>query len=146
MIISEGFSLLVKFVIPLSGELRDYKFFCFDGVPCLCQVISDRSTDEKIDFYDMDWQRQEGLLGLIGKNDRLHNSEFDLPCPYSFSEMKRMAKVLARDIPFSRIDFYEINKKPYFGEITFFPASGFGEFRPVEWNTVIGEWLNLRSN
>lgn len=138
--------MFVKYEQALDGDLRDFKFFCFNGEPRLCQVITDRSTDEKIDFYDMDWQRQEGLLGLVGKNDRLHNSGFDLPCPYSFSEMKRMAKVLAGDIPFSRIDFYEINKKPYFGEITFFPASGFGEFRPVEWNTVIGAWLNLRSN
>lgn len=130
----------------LNRDLCDFKFFCFNGEPRLCQVITDRSTDEKIDFYDMDWQRQQGLLGLVGKNDTLHNSDFDVLCPYSFNEMKRMAKVLAEDIPFSRIDFYEINKKPYFGEITFFPASGFGEFHPVEWNTRIGAWLNLEFN
>lgn len=146
LIINEGYILSVRSVQALDGDLCDFKFFCFNGEPRLCQVITDRSTDEKIDFYDMDWQRQQGLLGLVGKNDTLHNSDFDVLCPHSFSEMKRMAKILAEDIPFSRIDFYEINKRPYFGEITFFPASGFGEFRPAEWNVKIGAWLDLEFN
>lgn len=121
-------------------ELRDYKFFCFNGEPRLCQVISDRSTDEKIDFYDMDWHRVNGLIGLTFG---VRNSEGQITKPNSFDKMKQMARKLAQDIPFSRIDFYEINGKPYFGEITFFPASGFGEFRPSDWNKVIGDWVKL---
>lgn len=133
--------LAEKFMVDESGtELKDYKFFCFHGEPCLCQVVSDRWTDEKIDFYDMDWNR---LIGLIGLSYDVTNSEMDIPCPYSFSNMKRMAKILAKDIPFSRIDFYEINQKPYLGEITFFPASGFGEFRPKEWNERLGKLIKL---
>lgn len=121
-------------------DLRDYKFFCFDGEPKLCQVISDRTTDEKIDFYDMDWN---GLIGLISLSKNIHNSEVDLPCPCSYNKMKKIARVLSKGLPFSRIDFYEINGNPYFGKITFYPACGFGEFRPHEWNTTIGDWLHL---
>lgn len=124
--------LAEKFMVDESGtELKDYKIFCFNGEPRYCQVISDRNTDEKIDFYDMHWKR---LVGLVGLNDKVHNSEYAIPCPESFENMKQMASLLAKSIPFSRIDFYEINHQAYFGEITFFPATGFGNFNPREWN------------
>lgn len=139
--------LAEKFMVNESGsDLIDYKFFCFHGEPRLCQVVSDRFTEEKIDFYDMDWNRMDGLIGLVVRDDIIQNSKTDIPYPSSFNDMKRIAKKLAKNIPFSRIDFYEINNKPYFGEITFFPASGFGEFRPNKWNAKIGEWLKLESS
>lgn len=124
-------------------ELRDYKFFCFGGKPCLCQVISDRSSNEKIDFYDMEWNRQVGLIGLVGLIPGICNSDDAIPCPRSFADMKRMASVLSCGIPFARIDFYDINGKAYFGEITFFPASGFGVFHPDEWNEKLGRMIDL---
>ena len=46
-------------------------------------------------------------------------------------------------MPFARIDFYEINEKVYFGEITFYPASGFEGFKPEEWDLKLGEWIKL---
>lgn len=133
--------LAEKFMVDESGtELKDYKIFCFNGEPRYCQVISDRNTDEKIDFYDMHWKR---LVGLVGLNDKVHNSEYAIPCPESFENMKQMASLLAKSIPFSRIDFYEINHQAYFGEITFFPATGFGNFNPREWNVKIGDMITL---
>lgn len=133
--------LAEKFMVDESGtELKDYKIFCFNGEPRYCQVISDRNTDEKIDFYDMHWKR---LVGLVGLNDKVHNSEYAIPCPESFEDMKQMASLLAKSIPFSRIDFYEINHQAYFGEITFFPATGFGNFNPREWNVKMGDMITL---
>ena len=88
----------------------------------------------------MQWGR---LVGLVGLNDSAHNSEGEIPRPKSFEEMKRMVSILASNIPFSRIDFYEINGKPYFGEITFFPASGMGNFNPREWNKKMGDMINV---
>lgn len=136
--------LAEKFMVDESGtELKDYKIFCFNGEPRYCQVISDRNTDEKIDFYDMHWKRLVGLVGLVGLNDKVHNSEYAIPCPESFEDMKQMASLLAKSIPFSRIDFYEINHQAYFGEITFFPATGFGNFNPREWNVKMGDMITL---
>lgn len=133
--------LAEKFMVDESGtELKDYKIFCFNGEPRYCQVISDRNTDEKIDFYDMHWKR---LVGLVGLNDKVHNSEYAIPCPESFEDMKQMASLLAKSIPFSRIDFYEIKHQAYFGEITFFPATGFGNFNPREWNVKMGDMITL---
>ena len=122
------------------GNLRDYKIYCFNGEPKLCQVISNRAIDEKIDFYNMNWERIHGLTGLT---KGVSNSNNEIPCPKSFPEMVTNAKILSKDIPFSRIDFYDINGHAYFGEITFFPASGFGSFHPDKWNYIIGSWIKL---
>lgn len=124
-------------------ELRDYKIFCFNGKPLLCQVISDRSIDEKIDFFDMDWKRLVGLVGLVGLSPNIHNSSYTISRPKSFDKMKSFASLLAKNTPFSRIDFYEINGQLYFGEITFYPASGFGKFYPDEWNYTLGNAIQL---
>lgn len=125
-----------------NTDLRDYKFFCFNGEPRLCQVISDRTTNETIDFYDMRWNRLIGLTGLYSRN-KIYNSKKNINCPSSFTKMKEIAKSLSKGLPFSRIDLYEINDKPYFGEITFFPACGFGKFMPNEWNEKVGSWIEL---
>lgn len=88
----------------------------------------------------MKWNRVKGLVGLT---KGVHNSNQDMPCPHSFEDMLSCAHILSKDIPFSRIDFYDIDGKAYWGEITFFPASGFGLFKPDEWNKKIGDWVEL---
>ena len=122
-----------------TKELRDYKFFCFNGKPIYCQVISDRTTNECIDFFDMNWNHQP-FTGLV-KN--FPNCSTKPQKPNSFEQMKNACKILSKDIPFIRADFYEINNKMYFGELTFYPANGFGKFYPEEWNTKIGNLLIL---
>lgn len=121
-------------------DLVDYKFFCFSGEVKMCQVISDRFTDEKIDFYDKNWNR---LIGLIGLNIDAKNSIEDKPRPKRYEEMIRIAESLSKGMIFVRVDLYDINDKIYFGELTFFPASGFGYFRPDEWNVKLGNMIKL---
>lgn len=123
-----------------TSELRDYKFFCFDGEPIYCQVISDRSTVETIDFYDIKWIHQP-FTGLAVPPKPF--GKIPIPIPKTFENMKKSAKLLSKNIPFVRVDFYEINGKMYFGELTFYPAAGFGKFSPDEWNQKIGNMINL---
>ena len=125
----------------ISKDLRDYKFYCFDGEPKYCQVICDRNIKETIDFYDMEWKHQE-FTGL--SHPHRPNSNNPIPIPSSFATMKEAARILSWNIPFVRIDFYEINGKMYFGEITFFPASGFGDFEPDKWNYILGDEIHLK--
>lgn len=129
-----------KYINDGTGEdLRDYKFYCFSGVPMFCQVISDRSTKETIDIFDMNWTLQE----FTGFGNIYPHSEKEIPKPETFGEMKAAAEILSKDIPFSRIDLYEVQGKMYFGEITFFPASGLGTFAPYEWNRKLGDLICL---
>lgn len=126
-----------------TTELRDYKFFCFNGEPVYCQVISNRSKDETIDFFDMNWNHQE-FTGLALPNKNF--SIYPIPMPFTLDQMINSARVLAKDIPFIRVDFYEIKKKMYFGELTFYPTSGFGKFSPDNWNLIIGKKLQFPNN
>ena len=132
-------NIVLHISTPKSQDLTDYKFFCFNGEPRYCQIITDRTTNEKIDFYDMDWIHQP----FVGLTPSVKNSGFEYTKPVGFDDMKRFAKQLCTGTALSRIDFYEVNSKLYFGEITLYPASGFGSFFPTKWNKIMGDLITL---
>jgi hypothetical protein len=132
-----------KFMEEENGkDLSDYKLFCFDGKPEYCQVISNRFVDERMDFFDMEWNHQV-FTKLSKKGIPLANSEYPINKPKEFELMKKFAETLSKGHPFLRVDFYDVNGKIYFGELTFFPASGFVDFAPSEWNDILGEKIKL---
>lgn len=136
-IIAEKFMAPMK--SPISADLPDYKFFCFNGEPKYCQVIRDRHSKETIDFYDMDWKHQE----FVGLNPVARNGLNPVARPVHLEEMQAICCKLSKDIPFVRVDLYVIDEKEYFGELTFYPASGLGVFTPDEWNEKLGDLLTL---
>lgn len=126
-----------------SNDLFDYKFFCFDGDPRFCQVIRDRNTHETIDFYDMEWNHQE-LSGLHpSKALIVPQGKTPVPKPLPLDKMIQICRTLSKDIPFLRVDLYVVGEKVYFGETTFFPASGIGTFQPKEWNKKLGYLIHI---
>lgn len=127
-------------VLDKKKDLVDYKFYCFNNVPQYCQVIKNRSSDETIDFFDMRWKHQN-FTG-IGVPLKPH-SVLPVQCPQTFEKMKETAGILAKKMKFVRIDFYEIDGKMYFGEITFYPASGFGELEPKSMDMQLGKMLKV---
>jgi hypothetical protein len=135
--------LAEKYIETEAGtELKDYKFYCFQGVPRYCQVISDRNNNETIDFFDMEWKHQE-FTGLAVPNQPFLNSLSEIMKPAQFEQMKSIAARLSKDIPFVRVDLYEIKGNVYFGEMTFYPAAGFGIFTPMKWNKIMADYLEL---
>lgn len=120
------------------GELRDYKFFTFGGEPKFMYIAKGRGLDEETtaDFYDMDFNH------LPFKIDH-EFAKVEPEKPVNFDEMKRLAKILSEKTPQLRVDFYEVDGKLYFGEMTFFHCSGMTPFRPEEWDRKIGEWVVL---
>lgn len=132
-----------QFVEPSEGsaDLSDYKWFCFDGVPKFCQVIQNRSVKETIDIFDTNWKHQD----FVGLNPVADNAEIEASKPENLDEQIRIASVLSKGIPFSRIDLYSIGGKVLFGEITFFPMGGYGSFRPSQYDEIIGEMIKLDS-
>lgn len=123
-----------------ENELTDYKFYCFQGEPVYCQVIKNRSREETIDFFDMEWNHLE-FTGLSLPDKPFNNAPTLVSMSDCFGDMKEKALVLAEDKPFVRIDFYEVRGKAYFGEITFYTASGFGVFTPDKWNYIMGNMI-----
>lgn len=122
-----------------NDDLPDYKFYCFGGNPVYCQVIRDRRTKETIDFYDMEWNH----MPFVGLNSAVQNGTNPVEKPICLENMIEVCKKLSKNTPFSRIDLYVIDNKVYFGEITFYPASGLGELKPNEWNYKLGNMIEL---
>lgn len=119
------------------GELRDYKFFCFDGEPRAMFVASDRGIGEtKFDYFDLNFKR-------LDIRQCYPNREGEVERPETFDQMIETARALSRGIPHVRIDFYEVNGRMYFGEYTFYHFSGFMPFDPPEWDEIFGSWLCL---
>lgn len=122
-----------------TQELRDYKFFCFDGEPKAFFIASDRnskSEETKFDFFDMDFKH----LPITNGHP---NSEKILEKPKNFEEMKSIASILSKGIPHVRVDLYSVNGRTFFGEMTFTHWSGFVPFKPHEWDARIGAWVVL---
>ncbi|MBO7617912.1 MAG: glycosyl transferase [Bacteroidales bacterium] len=122
-----------------TGELRDYKFFCFDGVPKIFFIASGRSKGEHevtFDFYDMDFNHLPFTNGHP-------NAVVPIEKPHCFEEMKQLATKLSIGQTHVRIDFYEANGQVYFGEFTFSHWGGFMPFEPEEWDNKLGEWIKL---
>lgn len=126
----------------MGDNLLDYKLFCFGGKPEMTLVCSDRYTASGLceDFFDNSWTHLD--LKRPGHN----NAKYRIQKPLLFEQMKQFAESLSKSIPFSRIDFYEIHGQIYFGEITFFPASGMAAFDPVEWDNRLGGKIILPDN
>lgn len=104
-----------------KGGLSDYKFTCFNGMADNVMVCTDRASGEtKFYFFDQTWNLMP--LNVRGKNT---DPSFKLSKPACMDEMFEIAGKLSEGIPFLRVDLYCISERPYFGETTFFPASGF---------------------
>ena len=120
-----------------SGELRDYKFFCFNGEVKYLYVATDRqSGDLRFNYFDSDFN----LLDMWQSHPR---SDYPIAKPKVFDEMKRLAGELSKGQPEVRVDLYEVNGKIYFGEFTFFSLGGMATFHPDEWDFVWGEHIVL---
>ena len=120
-------------------ELIDYKFYCFNGRAEYCQVITNRNSDETIDFYDRNWVHQP----FYGLNPYAKNALELMEKPSKYEEMLFIADKLSTIAPFLRVDLYFINSEIYFGEMTFFPNSGVGRFTPSEWDYKLGCLISL---
>jgi len=127
-----------KYMTDESGtELKDYKFFCFNGEPKIIQVDFNRYTGHKRNFYTAEWNYTPVVLLYKTYPD------IQIPKPPYLAAMLDIAKTLSEDIPFVRVDLYAINGKVYFGELTFYPGSGYEKFLTPEWDGIFGDWLAL---
>lgn len=118
-------------------RLIDYKFYCFNGIPECIEVVTYRSSRihyVEMNLYDMKWNLiSEHIFYPRGEN---------VSKPKTFNKMVDACLNLAKDIPFVRIDFYEVNGKPYFGEMTFTPGYIFTK----EYCEYLGSKLTIKPN
>lgn len=129
-----------EYKVDESGyELKDYKWFCFDGQPKALFIATDRvnpNEETKFDFFDMDFNHLPVTNGHP-------NSKIMIKKPVGFEKMKSIASKLSKGFPHVRVDLYDINGSIYFGELTFSHWSGLVPFEPQEWDYKFGSWINL---
>lgn len=129
-----------KYMVDESGyELKDYKWFCFNGEVKALFIATDRNNpneETKFDFFDADFNHLPFTNGHP-------NSKRKIKKPKGFKKMKELASILSKGFPHLRVDFYDINGKIYFGELTFFHWSGLMPFYPDKWDYKFGSWIKL---
>lgn len=122
-----------------SDEFSDYKFYCFNGIVDCVMVCLDRlSGDTKFYFFDKNWELKR--FNLRGKNAP---SNFTIPKPSCMNEMFQIAAAISKGIPFVRVDLYQSNGQIYFGELTFYPDSGFDPNYLPTANEYFGSLIDL---
>lgn len=131
-----------KFISPsqnsVTADLPDYKFFCFNGKVKFFKVDFGRFVEHHANYYS-----SEGKLLNFGEKGLDPDPNYPIELPINLGEMISLAEKLSENEPFLRVDFYNVNGKIFFGELTFYPASGMGQFNPTEYDDWIGNLLSL---
>ena len=96
----------------------------------------DRYINHRRNIYDNNWN----YLNIETDCEKLGNK---INKPFNLDEMKEIAEILSKDFPFVRVDLYSINGKINFGELTFYPWSGYVQFTPEKFDFEIGKKIIL---
>lgn len=129
-----------KQIIP-SSSLIDYKIWSFDGNPECIRVYYDRTPESvTIDTYDTNWKK---VKGCSVDAYHYHEDDKDLPKPKSLDKMLEAASILSKGFPEVRVDLYEVDDKPYFGELTFTSSSGYMVTFTPEYLLRLGSLIKL---
>jgi len=125
----------------LSGNMIDYKFFCFHGEPKFFYIASGfgDGEDEKMSFFNLDGTRAN--FKRISSYKELADTEVNIPT--NLSEMIEISKTLSEDFPFVRVDLFSLEGKIYFSELTFTPSGGLMEMEPENVHELWGKYLDL---
>lgn len=121
-----------------SEGLKDYKFFCFNGIVKFLKVDFGRFVEHHANYYST-----EGKLLEFGEQGLEPNPDYPIELPENLNEMISLAEVLSKASTFLRIDLYNVKGQIYFGEITFYPASGMLPWTTPDADTEIGRYLSF---
>lgn len=117
----------------------DYKVYCFNGeAKCVFVCVGREYGRPKFYFFDKNWQ-----LYRVNRDSKNAPEGFTVEKPACIDKIFAYAEKLAKPFPFVRVDFYAINDKPYFGELTFTPAAGLDTGRLPETDVLFGDMLTI---
>ena len=136
--------LAEKLLVSSDGDIPfDYKFHCFHGQVEIIQVDIDRYTNHKRNLYNVTWELLPFTWSMWKNNMPLWTNRKEIKRPKMLDEMIIAAQRLSTDFKYVRIDLYELNNTIYFGEMTFHHGGGLEIIHPREWDTILGNKLQL---
>lgn len=120
-----------------KGGLIDYKYFCFDGKPEFLYVMGERVVGKEVKVAILNSDYSETEVQRVGDTQYK-----DYTKPYNYDKMKSIVEILSEEFPHVRVDMYNIEGRIYFGELTFFNASGYMKYNPDSADYVFGKkWI-----
>ena len=121
----------------IKNQLFDYKIFCFSGEPFCIESAMERFEGgvPTFTFYDLEWNKLDVTSG--------HHPNGDVPKPKHLSEMLELSKVLSKDFPHIRVDFFDTDEKLYVAELTLYTGGGYSYYEPQSFNKKMGELFKL---
>lgn len=127
-----------QYIVDSKGKLDDYKFMCFNGVVECSFVCSERFSGKglHVTFFDREWK-------VLPFERQYPSVKEGFARPSGYERMVEMAELLTKEIPFARVDFYDVDGKIFFGELTFFPGSGMEAFSPEVWDEKLGDMIRI---
>ncbi len=134
--------LAEEYLEQFDGQLNDYKIFCFDGEPAFIYVATEHfddgenATEYPISFFTLDWEWLDVRYGS-------HRPYQEAQKPYHLEQMIAIAKQLAKDFPFVRVDFFDTPGQLYLAELTFYPGGGWTPYYPASFDEKMGNMLDL---
>ncbi len=123
---------------PAPNDLPDYKFFCFNGKVKFFKVDFGRFVEHHANYYS-----PEGELLEFGEQGLEPDPNYPIELPNNLKEMISLAEKLSANESFLRVDLFNVNGNIYFGELTFYPASGMLPWTTEEADMKIGKYLKL---
>lgn len=118
--------------------LIDYKIYTFNGTAKMCMINQDRGRHTRADYFDKNYNSLDFIWGY-------DHADVLPEKPKNYDLMFELAEKLSVGTIELRVDFYEVDEKVYFGELTFFDGSGLDKIEPIEWDNILGSWIQLPS-
>ena len=120
----------------LGGEMTDYKFYCYNGTAEFCYIAQGHAKEKKFTFFNRDRS-----IAPFQRAD--YTTYREAKVPERYNEMIRLSELLAEDFICVRVDWYEVEGKIYFGEMTFTPNGALMRIEPKEYDNILGELIKL---
>lgn len=137
--------IIEKLLLTKSGKIpNDYKLHCINGQVEFIYVSIDREGINKRNIYNKNWEPLYFTWAYKSKDIKKLRGE-EINKPSTLSKMIEFSETIAKEFPYIRVDFYDVDGKLYFGEITQHHGGGFDQIRPIEWDYRFGNMLNLKN-
>lgn len=126
-----------QYIEDTNGELNDYKVFNFNGEPRIIEVDYNRFKGHMRNLYDAEWNKIDAIIEYPTDPNHVISK------PEVIDEIKDLSRKLSTGIPYLRTDFYIVDNKIFFGELTFYHGCGFEKIIPSSFDKQLGDWIVL---